>query len=363
MSDVTEATPSPEALPVSDESSAIDLIGNLLDPSPDTPQNDAPPVEATPDAEPQTEATEEAEAEPEAEVSASEEAGEEPDEIELPSSITDLAEALGVPVDDLLNIRAKVGDEELSLSELQRGHLRESDYTRKTQALAEERRAVDAANQQAQARIQARESKLADLETALQSQFDAGYSEDNLEAIAENYGYSSEEYARSKETAERQRMALDAVKQERDRTRQEATDTQTRAMAEFRGAQQKNLLSRRPNLAKPEELQTFEGGIKEYMAARGLSDEETTRFFATFDDRHLQIIEDAKAYRDMTTGKSKSNKLKTLPKITRPGQSKGLPGKADKQTKLRDRLRSGRGKPKASQESAALDFIANALEE
>lgn len=52
------------------------------------------------------------------------------------------------PEIDLENIRITVGDEELSVEDLKSGYLRQADYTKKTQALAEQRKEVDQTKEQ-----------------------------------------------------------------------------------------------------------------------------------------------------------------------------------------------------------------------
>lgn len=52
------------------------------------------------------------------------------------------------PEIDLENIRITVGDEELTVEDLKSGYLRQADYTKKTQALAEQRKEVDQTKEQ-----------------------------------------------------------------------------------------------------------------------------------------------------------------------------------------------------------------------
>lgn len=55
-------------------------------------------------------------------------------------TVDDLAQVLEVEPEDILDLKLKVGDEEVPLAELKNGYLRQADYTRKTQELADERR-------------------------------------------------------------------------------------------------------------------------------------------------------------------------------------------------------------------------------
>lgn len=104
------------------------------------PQEDTP----TPtDEVPQEEQTEEVEAQADAEEVETEEV-EAPEEVEETQILTE-------DYDDLI---VQVGDEQLSLADLKKGQLRQADYTRKSQALAEERKQFEQERQQLDARQQ-----------------------------------------------------------------------------------------------------------------------------------------------------------------------------------------------------------------
>ena len=186
-----KATPETEAEKVTDVDSAANALLGLMEPErqPDKKpdEKEAPKADAKPDKKDgDTQKPEDTEEE-DKEISDEKDDEEQADEAEvkgkqdtdkdetkdeseemLPGSVNELAEAFGIDADDLrkqLRDTIVVDGEksELSLHEIRRGHLRESDYTRKTQELAEQRKALEAERDAKQSALEQQAGRLTGL--------------------------------------------------------------------------------------------------------------------------------------------------------------------------------------------------------
>lgn len=128
---------------MNDESAAdpIDAIEKVLQQS-EANQEDAnpgPEASVEPEADPETEQETSETTEAETQEGEAKEV-EEPDAVEVADTLDGIAEQLGVNPKDLgEHVKVKVGDSEVPLGELANGYMMQSDYSKKTQALSQER--------------------------------------------------------------------------------------------------------------------------------------------------------------------------------------------------------------------------------
>src|SRR3990167_6910792 len=221
--DATSAPPTGAPPKIDDMGSAVKAMETYLASDPGAPQDGAPPTPkparegAEAPAEPEqpegdeptpklkakaddteAEATEE-EAEPEQQG--------EGEESTIPDTFQGLASQLGVAPADLaahLKVQIKGPDgrvtETITFAEAVRGHLREADYTQKTQAGAEQRKAMETFALQANQALQQKFSQLDGLINGLQGELDNGITEQQLTALLDPNGgtYNPEEYLRQR---------------------------------------------------------------------------------------------------------------------------------------------------------------------
>lgn len=372
MTDVTvvqpaEATPAPvevDVVDVTDDESAIDRVTALLNPTVeesayDTQTRTPETPDATP-AEPEAEeaAPEDAEAQTD-ELASEEDAGEqEPAEegVELPNTLQGLAEMLEVDVSDLTgNLAVTVEGEEVTLAELMRGHLRESDYTRKTQSLAEQRKAFDAERQQIAQSYQSYQQQTNDLVTLLQSQLDVGPSPDELSRLLDD---DPHEYMRQKELSEGRQAALQQALQAKMQQEYQAEQQALQQKQQFRQSQQQALLREIPDLADEAKATELEKTMSSYLEKQKFSPQETSEFFnGAWDHRMIMVVKDAAEYQKFKEGDAQLKKrVKKLPRVQRPGSAAD---KADREAGSRsatlNRMRQ-RG-----DDNSAIDYVSKLL--
>lgn len=345
-----------------------DSLDSLFEPAEPAPQTESEADdEGTPEADPpsqQAEPEPEAEAEGDDDADVSEgEADSEPeaDEGDFPSELTleDLAEAWGVDVDTLAK-SVKVGDE--TLHELRRGTLREADYTRKTQELADQRKAFEAEREQQAKQLQDKTQQAESLVAFLAQEVDGGYSDAQLSEVYLNPAsehYNPDEFHRQKAWRDERRSRLHEATAHLHAVRQQQTEAQQQAIAEHRQAEIKRMVDLFA-IKTPEDFQKLETNIAGYLTGEGgFSAEEVKRYFGgAFDARYVQLVDKARKYDEMQkAGKTTKKKLAAKPKPVKPGQARSkAEAKGEKVRKLRQRL-ANPNTGRSSRKAAALDFI------
>lgn len=339
---------------------ALEKIDKFMDPPGEAPQEPVKAEEATPEREPDTAPEVEEPEAPQVEDEATEETseGEESEaapDWELPEkwTLNELAEAIGVDSDALQkSLRAEVDGEEVPISEVLRGTLREADYTRKTMALADERKAFDAERETQAAELQQKLSA-ADQFAALMAEQAGGFDESALMPLLnpDSDYYDPEEYHRRKLVMDQQRNYLGQYQEFRQQE-------QAQQLQAFRAKQQKIARNTMPELQSDEGTRKFQDRLHEGMTAHyGFSGQQVEQFMnGAWDVRQLRIIDDALKFRALEAGKkSLLKKLKGKPPVVRPGTGTS---KGDKQTEAAAAIqRRLRGSNKAGRDAAAMDLL------
>ena len=341
--------------PANTEAEAVSRISDLLEGRPETPAEATQTEEAQED--PQTEAPEEPEqSEPESQ----ETAPEETEEAELPDNWADWAAEVGVDADELANylkVNVKVNGETslIPLSEALDGYQRLEDYKGKTEQLAEERRALEAQNQQAQTALNQQVDALGQLVGQLQAELQTTTDED-LTKILEEQG--SEAYLLAKAQVDRKREALAQGQQALALEAQQMQQQYEANMVEYRNQQLEALKAADTMFADAEKGQAFVKELESFMRDSGFSDQEIQQFGAAFDHRTVLMMRDAMRYRALEKGKGEVKKLKKLPQVTKPGGPLRRKAPDSDLGDARARLRKGRGRMTRSQEdAAAVDLV------
>ena len=211
------------------------------------------------------------------------------------------------------------------IKEWQSGHLMQSDYTRKTQALAEERRTIESAKEET-ANLK---SKLEQLVSQLEGSLD-----DPTE-LAELREYDPAAYLDRIEKMQAKKAKLEEAKkltsQQQER---EHSERVAREMSQFVASNPKWLDSN----GKPTDAYKADTELmNSYLAAQQWTPEEINNIKSA---KMMQLILDAsKAHALKSRGDATAKKVKQAPKVTKPttgGQQSGLERQiADAQAKLK----------------------------
>jgi hypothetical protein len=275
------------------------------------------PIEDTQD---EAEAQEPEEAQDDAEETEAEEYSEE-DEYEQsdPDEEDDTEEVIEQELPDDLVIKVKDDGKELevTLDELRKGYSRYSDYTRKTQALAEERKSFQG---EAEA-IRMERAQYAELLPVLKAQlevqseaepdWDNLYNEDPIEAarLERHWRKSHQERA----------AKLQAIEAEQKRVAEETANDQQRALSEFVQAERAKLPDVIPEWKDEGTMQSEAKELREWALNNGFSERDLS---ALVQATHVSILRKAMMF---DKGQKKVEKVKAQPKkvarIVRPGSS------------------------------------------
>jgi len=314
MTDVTAA----ESRPLS----TADAVNLLL-------QQDAAP--AQPDEAPQetdieTEVTDDADEAVELELDA-----EQSDDVEVDDSEDD-----ETPTEVVYTVKVDGQEVEVTEAELLNGYQRQADYTRKSQALAQARKAHEAEVSEARQLRDQYAAALHQVEQLFQPQ-DPGeqywsqlYESDPLEYVRTRDQFRSRQEAFQKVVSERQQLT----------ERQQADLAQQRQ--QHLAQQREEMLRRIPAWQDDATFEKERSALKAWANAGGISDEEIA---GVADARAVEIMRKAYLYDQLMSDQSVAKKkVKAAPRVTRPGQprAKGESAAKRKQAALQKLSRTGK---------------------
>ena len=236
---------------------------------------------------------------------------------EVESEEAEYSEESDEPVEEVKpRYKAKVGGEEVEveLDELINGYQRSKDYTQKSQALAEQRKAMEAEREHLEHVKQERMAyaqKLKALDSFL-SQQNKG---EDLEVLKETdpIGYA----VKVAEQSQREKQ-LAVVRAEQQRIAQQQQAEQQQSLQNHLKAESEKLASVIPELATPKG-DAIRKEIREYAKSVGWSDQELA---SVYDHRAVLTLYKAMKFEQLQKGKPETlKKVQQAPKMLKPGTS------------------------------------------
>lgn len=234
-------------------------------------------------------------------------------------------------------VKAAGEEREVTLDELIRGYQLEADYTRKTQSLAEERKAVEAERAKIQEAAQARDlyaQRLQIIENLLSQQ----QPQENLEELKEidPIGYAvkvAEQQQRDKQLA--------AIQSERARIAQQQDAERTELISKHVAAEAAKLQQAIPDFADKEKGESIRKDIRNFAKSIGWSDEELA---SVYDSRAVLTLYKAMQYDRLVSNKPEvTKKVAQAPKMLKAGASQQRNPDQEQIKKQKQQLkRSGR---------------------
>jgi len=242
---------------------------------------------------------------------------EQTEELEAVEEAEEQSEYEDEPVEEVKpRYKAKVGGEEVEveLDELINGYQRSKDYTQKSQALAEQRKAIDAERQhleQVKQERMAYAQKLQALDSFL-SQQNRG---EDLEVLKDTdpIGYA----VKVAEQSQREKQ-LAVVRAEQQRIAQQQQAEQQQTLQNHLKAESEKLASVIPELNTPKG-DAIRKEIREYAKSVGWSDQELS---SVYDHRAVLTLYKAMKFEQLQKGKPETlKKVQQAPKMLKPGTS------------------------------------------
>jgi hypothetical protein len=215
----------------------------------------------------------------------------------------------------------------VSLDELVKGYQREADYTKKTQTLAEQRKAVEAERQTVEQAKQLRDTyaqRLQIIEQALRSQTQG----ENLDELKETdpIGYAVKVAERSENE-----KRLYAIRAEQARIAQMQQSEQAHQLSQVVSQEADKLSKVLPEYADPQKGETIRKSIRSYAESVGFSADELSK---VYDSRAVLTLYKAMQYDKLMANKGEVNKkVSQAPKMLRPGVNKPQSSLEAEQTK------------------------------
>jgi hypothetical protein len=286
--------------------SVASAVENLL--AAEAPVEDTP---TQPEVVAETDEEVEVEAEPESEESEDILEADDAEEIEDDEEAVEAVEE--EPVEKTYRVRVGEDEVDLTLDELQSGYMRQSDYTRKTQQVADGRKQAQAELQALGAQRQNYVQQLAAVEAALtsaeptQEYWDALKDEDPIEFMTQ------------REATRDRKDAMAQVKEEQERVNQEQVASLQSQMKEHLEQEGQKLLQVIPEWRNPDTAQKEKNAIYTYAQRHlGYTADELSH---TGDHRAINTIRKAYLYDELMKQKpAAAKKAKKAPKMVKGGQ-------------------------------------------
>ena len=341
---MADKQPAPQAVENTQPGSlweAQDALLKMMEPETETPETEeAQPTEEEESTEETQDESLEEESEEEEEAGEAEEESEESDE--------EVKEEL------LYAVTVNGEEQEVTLEELTKGYSRQSDYTRKTQEIANNRKGMESLQQQYNSEIsQIQQERQQYLESLNQIISNTASGLDKFVNVDWNDLKESDplEYVTKREEFREAQEQVQAMQQEhyvaQQRQSQDIQRFRTKALQEEHG----KLVSVLPDWAEPEKQKKIVSEIRSYASGQGFSDEELN---SLVDHRSLLVLMKAQKYDKLQKADIKSKKLKNKPRVIRAGAGKD---------KKEDSKRSAKQKMKRLRHTGHVDDAASLLED
>jgi len=211
--------------------------------------------------------------------------------------------------------KVKVDNEEIevTLEELQQGYSRTKDYTKKTQALAETRKAVEAEKARIEEAKQLRDTYAQRLQV-IEQMLNQNPDNENLAELKESdpIGYA----IKVAERAEREKQ-LQAVQAEKQRIAQQQQSEQQEQLKNHLASEAQKLKEWIPEFRDEAKADLARKEIRTYAKSIGFTDEELA---SVYDARAVQTLYKAMQYEKLMKGKTVATKKVTeAPKTLKAG--------------------------------------------
>ena len=200
-------------------------------------------------------------------------------------------------------------DVAVSLDELQKGYSRTEDYTRKTQALAQERKSAQAEL----AQVRTERAQYAQLLGALQEQLQQSQQPLDMERLREE---DPIEWVRQREMQRENNEKMLAIQSEQQRVNQAEQVVKQQQMQAFLQSQKEQLLTVVPQLSDPKFAQAEKGRWIEAGKSIGFSEQELN---GINDHRVLLALKTIADYNGMVAKRKQVSSDKPIAKTVRPG--------------------------------------------
>ena len=321
---------------------AQEALLSLLEPEEETPE--------TGEAQP----TEEEESQPIEEDESFEEESEEEEEVEEAEEESEETE--GEEEEELYAVTVNGEEVAVSLDELLSGYSRQSDYTRKTQEIASDRKDIESLQQKYNSEMstiqQERQHYMEALQGIITNSAEglSKYSDVDWENLKET---DPIEFVTKREELRQSQEKVQALQREQYNTQQRHEQEAQKMRANIVQEEYGKLVEKLPEWGEEDKQKSIASEIRSYASTQGFTEEELN---SLVDHRSLLVLMKAQKYDQLQKSNVKSKKLKNKPKVIRAGS--GTSNKKSDKSKRTAQMKRLRGTGHIEDASALLeDFI------
>ena len=230
-------------------------------------------------------------------------------------------------------VKAAGEEKQVTLDELMQGYQLGADYTKKTQEVAEQRKAVEAEQQAIIEAKQVRDTYSQRLQAIEQFLTGNEDSPEDLAAMKENDPIG---YAVKVAEATEKKEQLAQVRAEQQRLAQQQQAEQQQEMAKFVQQEATKLSQILPEFSDPAKGENLRNEIRNYGKSVGFTDNELAQ---VYDSRHVLILHKAMQYDKLQKSKpAVTKKVSKAPKMVKSG-TKVKEGNSDIRKKQMNKLK------------------------
>lgn len=230
-------------------------------------------------------------------------------------------------------VKAAGEEKEVTLDELIKSYQLGTDYTKKSQAVAEERKAVEAERQRIEEARQIRDTYAERLQI-IEQMLNQQPQEENLDYLKETdpIGYA----VKVAELSQREKQ-LAQVQAERQRIAQQQQQEQQERLGTVIQAEARKLAEVIPEYADPQRGETMRRELREFGMKAGFSEQELA---SVYDSRHVLTLYKAMQYDKLQSAKPGiTKKVSEAPKVIKSGVSQPRDSNSDEMRKLKARAK------------------------
>jgi len=230
-------------------------------------------------------------------------------------------------------IKAAGEEKDVTLDDLVKSYQLGADYTKKTQEIAEQRKAIEAERSAIEESRQLRDAYAQRLQ-AIEQFLAQQQPEDDLESLKDidPIGYA----VKVAELSQKEKQ-LYAVRAEQQRIAQQQQAEYQQNLSQFVQNEMAKLSQALPEFADQERGQAIRTDLRKFANGLGYSDEELSQ---VYDSRHVQVLYKAMQYDKLMQSKPQvTKKVSEAPKILKPGVTKAKSSEADGLKRDKARLR------------------------
>jgi len=234
------------------------------------------------------------------------------EDVDVNEEIVDNDEASTESEETLYDVTVNGNNQKVNLNELMKGYSRESDYTKKTMDLSNQRKEVESLQDNLKKEFEAVKSsrnqyaeQLKVLTENLQQQ-EQNIDWDNL------YQTDPAEYVKLKAESDKKKEALNLAQQEQMRIQQEQRSEQEKVYNEYIAKERKILAEKLPVYADKNKSAEFTKRLSNFAKESGYTDQEIAMMV---DHRAVLLLADAYRYNQLKKTKLSGNKVNKAPKV------------------------------------------------